>query len=494
MQRAFAIALGLFCGIATFAVGWGLTSSRPIATGVALVATVLVIFWTSSRSVLQLQSSAVPKPLKWVAGVAAVVALLQLGRLTVFMVDPTEVNYSNFPSNSWEVHHSCLTAYFCAVEAVDTQPNIYDESLYALPGKANEVRKARLIETFRIDQYEYPPAFLLLPRVLHAIAPSFLPHRALWFGLNLLVLMGAMLIAARFLSTAAATRAIVLVPLLFVALPTLSMLQKGNIQGMVIALALVAMLWLERGRHAAGGAVLAYTIVSKLYPGLLLIYLIVRKQWNALAWTAGFGALYLTLSVADVGIEPYRAFIHHLPGLLGGEAFPAFRNPAALAINLSIPGLAFKLKLFDVPGMGFGAAKVIGWIYTAIALWLTVLFAKRARTDEEKLLVVLTVIILATLRSPFLPTAYATFPALWLLTLMGAAVNPSTRTLIITLVTWALLTVYVPMQWMPPRALAILTLLPQVTMMAMPFVLWMRLRSATSSLSSDLPRLQPSTA
>jgi len=73
-------------------------------------------------------------------------------------------------------------------------------------------------------------------------------------------------------------------------------------------------------------------------------------------------------------------------------------------------------------------------------------------------------------------------------------VNPSTRTLIITLVTWALLTVYVPMQWMPPRALAILTLLPQVTMMAMPFVLWMRLRSATSSLSSDLPRLQPSTA
>jgi hypothetical protein len=453
------------------------------------------MFWTTHNPVLQLQSSAVPTSFRWVAAVLTVAALLQLGRLTVFMVDPTEVKYSNFPSDSWEVHHSCLSAYFCAVEAVDKTPNIYDESLYALPGNPNEPRQGRTLDTFKIDQYEYPPTFLLLPRVLHALAPTFLAHRALWFGLNLLVLMGAMLIAARYLSGAAATRAILFVPLMFVAIPTLSMLQKGNIQGMVIALSVVAMLWLERGKHAAGGAVLAYTIVGKLYPGLLLIYLLARKQWSALAWTAGFGTLYLILSVADVGIEPYRAFVHHLPGLMSGEAFPAFRNPAALAINLSIPGLAFKLKLFDVPGMGFGAAKIIGWIYTAIALWLTVLFARRARTDEEKLFVILSIVILATLRSPFLPTAYATYPAVWLLTLMSAAAVPSGRTLAVTLVAWVLLTLYVPMQWIQPRALAILTLLPQITMIVLPLVLLARLKAAAPSVSRDVPPgLQPTAA
>jgi alpha-1,2-mannosyltransferase len=494
MQRVCAIALGSFCGIAVFPIVWGLGGSRPIAIAVALAATLAVALWTSHHPALQLETSAVPRSFKWVAAIAAVIALLQLGRLTVFMVDPAEVRYSNFPSNVWEVQHSCLTAYFCAVEAVDKTPNVYDESLYELPGKPNEPRRGRMIGAFKIDQYEYPPTFLLLPRVLHAIAPTFLAHRALWFGLNLLVLMGAMLLAARFMSAAAATRAIVLLPLIFVAFPTLSMLQKGNIQGMVIALAVIAMLWLERGKHAAGGAILAYTIVSKLYPGLLLVYLVVRKQWSALAWTAGFGALYLSVSIADVGIEPYRAFLHHLPRLLSGEAFPAFRNPAALAVNLSIPGLAFKLKLFDVPGMGFGAAKLIGWIYTAIALWLTVLFAKGARTDQDKLIVILSIIILATLRSPFLPTAYATFPALWLLTLMSAALSPSARALVITLAAWALLTLYVPSQWMQPRPLAILTLLPQFTMIALPILVLARLKLATPGVSRDMPRLQPTTA
>ena len=67
---------------------------------------------------------------------------------------------------------------------------------------------------------------------------------------------------------------------------------------------------------------------SKLYPGLLLIYLMVRKKWHALAWTAGMGVVYVTISVADVGVEPYIAFVQHLPGLLGGEAFQHFAIPA----------------------------------------------------------------------------------------------------------------------------------------------------------------------
>ena len=126
------------------------------------------------------------------------------------------------------------------------------------------------------------------------------------------------------------------------------------------------------------------------------------------------------MSLLDTGWTPYAAFLHHLPALLSGEAFPAFRNPVASAINFSIPGLAFKLKLFGVPGMGFGAAKVLGWASTLAALGLIVR-AARGPEERDDPRTWLAIVLLATLCSPFLPQSYACFPPLWLLTLLAAA-------------------------------------------------------------------------
>lgn len=262
---------------------------------------------------------------------------------------------------------------------------------------------------------------------------------------------------------------------------------------MVIALAVIAMLCFERKKNVLGGALLAYTIVSKLYPGLFVVYLLARKQWSALAWTAAIGILYVLISLADVGVEPYVAFLKHLPGLLGGEAFPALRNPGSVAVNLSIPGLVFKLKQFGVPGMGFAAAKIVGWIYTAVALWLTVLLARRARTDQDKAMAFVSIMILATLRSPFLPTAYAVFPALWLLTLVAAPASATVKTLVMTFAGWLMLNVFLPLDWVPPHVLAVLTLLPQAMMIALPVLVLARLRPAPT-ITSDTRGLQPSVA
>ena len=90
------------------------------------------------------------------------------------------------------------------------------------------------------------------------------------------------------------------------------------------------------------------------------------------------------------------------------------------------------------------------------------------------------ILILATLRSPFLPTAYGAFPALWLLTLIGASASPTPRALSATLVTWVALAFFIPMDWVPPRTLAVLALLPQAALIALPlFVLW-RFKPAAS--------------
>jgi alpha-1,2-mannosyltransferase len=105
---------------------------------------------------------------------------------------------------------------------------------------------------------------------------------------------------------------------------------------------------------------------------------------------------------------------------------------------------------------------VLGWIYTAILVWVTVRAAQRPQTEAEKPLVWLSIILLATLRSPFLPATYGVIPALWLLTLLAATYRPSAKTLALVVVAVAALNLHWPLDWaMDPRLRAILYTIPQ---------------------------------
>ncbi|OLD64937.1 MAG: hypothetical protein AUI47_03640 [Acidobacteria bacterium 13_1_40CM_2_68_5] len=457
------LSLGVACGIFAFAAGAALIESRLAAILIAMLAGGLVVLLGLKRPIVALDATACSRPLAIISGLVTLLALVQIARLAVFMVDPSQVAYSSIPSSRWEIQHSCLSAYFVSAQAASTSPDIYDDALFTMPDDdPNTPRKARMIGPFKIDVFEYPPPFLLLPRALMHLTPDFMRLRMLWFGLSGGVFLFALLVVARFMSPAAGTRALLLSPLVWMSLPMTSTLQKGNVQGMVIAAVILAMALFEWRRWAAGGAILAFVTLSKLYPGLLVLYLLVRRQWRALAWTAAFAVVFLVLTFLDIGWGPYAAFLDRFPALLGGEAFPAFRNPAAMAINFSIPGLAFKAKLFGVPGMSFGASKIVGWIYTSIALAVTVLAGLRNLRRDEKPLVWMAILILATLRSPFLPQAYAAVPSLWLLTLLAATYAPTTRTLYAVILTWVTLNIYWPMDWpIDPRLLAVLSGAPQ---------------------------------
>jgi hypothetical protein len=202
--------------------------------------------------------------------------------------------------------------------------------------------------------------------------------------------------------------------------------------------------------------------VSKLYPGMLGVYLIARREWRAGAWTAAMGLVLIALTFLGLGAAPFVAFAHHLPAILSGEAFPAFRYASAKAINISIPGLVFKAEIFGVPGMGFGASKIVGWIFTVVIAWATVRAARRPPSDPEKPLVWLAVLILATLRSPFLPPTYGVLPALWILTLLAATYPATGKTLSLVVLACLALNIDWPLDWpMDPRVRAIFNGVPQ---------------------------------
>jgi alpha-1,2-mannosyltransferase len=410
------IALSLACafGIFTFSAAMGLAGSRPVAVIVAVGIAAFVAWFFWRRPIVPLDEGATSRALNVISGLATIAALFQLARLCVFIVNPATVGFAIGPSRGLglTINHSCLSAYYVAARSVATVPNVYAWELYAFPDEGPTApRKPRPIGSFNIDAYEYPPPFLLLPRTLAILTPEFLRFRMVWFALNGAMLVIGLLVVARMLGPVAGTRALLFSPLVLASDIPIATLQVGNLQAIVSSLAMIAMVLFAQRRYAAGGALLAFATVSKLFPGLLLVYLLIQRKWRALAWTVGLCIALIAISLVDTGWAPYKAFLDHLPRLLGGEAFPAFRRPWAVAQNFSVPGMAFKLRLFGVTGASFGAMKIVGWIYSLILLAVTVFVARRTLTREQEPLAWLTILILASLCSPFLPL-YAVIPAL----------------------------------------------------------------------------------
>jgi hypothetical protein len=479
-QMLMALSLACAFGIFAFAAAMGLTGSRLIAAIIAAGVAAFVTWFCWRHPIVALDHAASSRALNVISGLATIAALIQLTRLCVFIVNPAAVGYALGPSRGQglTIKHSCLSAYYVAARSVATVPNVYAYELYSFPAESpTALRKPRPIESFNIDAYEYPPPFLLLPRTLAILAPDFLRFRMVWFALNGVVMVVGLLMVARMLGPIAGTRAVLLSPLVLASDLTIGTLQIGNLQAIVFSLAMIAMVLLAQRRYASGGAVLAYVTVSKLFPGLLIVYLLVRREWRALAWTIGAMAALVAISLLDTGWTPYKAFLDHLPRLLGGEAFPAFRNPGAIAKNYSVPGMAFKLQLFGLASAPFGAMRIVGWIYTLIVLAATIIVARRTLTREQEPLAWLTILILASLRSPFLP-AYAIIPVLWFLTLLAATVAPTVRILCAVLVAWAVLNIALPQQGPDPRLMSLIILLPQA---AIVILLVLALRSQTQS-------------
>jgi hypothetical protein len=417
-------------GIVAFTASAGVRDDMAIAAIVAAVATAAALARRAGFAAAVDGAPPLARAL-FVAGTLAVLA--QLAWLTPFIIDPNRSTWAPSALAPMPPTHSCASSYWVACSVVQTRPDVYDDSIYNLPqADPTAIRNARTLGRLNIDNYEYPPAFLLAPRVLGFVTSDFWGFRRLWFALNLgFVLVVAVLVARR-LDERLGTHAVWLTPFVIAGPAIIATFQVGNVQMAMIALAALAMYCIDRGAHVAGGFLLACAILGKLYPGVFVLYLLLRREWRPVIWTAAFGVALIAVSVADVGLEPYRAFLREMPHLMSGEAFSAFRNPGAIGNNGSVPGLIFKLKLWGVPHMGFEAMRIVGWIYTLVVIAGTVWIVRRVRPAGREPVIWLAILVLATMRSPFMAT-YAFFPVMWLATLVAPlgwrAARPSTLVL-----------------------------------------------------------------
>lgn len=469
------VALVAFVGAA------GIRDSMPLASLAALIAGVAMLTWLRTLPLAQAAQGA-PHGVRLAFLVGLALCALQLAWLAPFVIDPSRSTWGPGPTAPLPSTHACVTAYWVANDAVARTPDIYDERLSSIPqADRTKPRIPRKLGPLNIDPFEYPPTFLLLPRALASVTPDFWGFRRLWFALNLAAVIGIAIALALRLDRAAGTHAVWLTPFVIAAPPIISTFAAGNAQMAVIAVSALSLLLLERRACAIGGFLLASVIAAKLYPGVLVLYLLARRDWRAIAWTATFGITLVAVSIGVFGWAPFEAFLGEAPQLMSGEAFSAFRNPVAIANNGSVPGIVFKLALFGVPYMGYPAMRLVGWLYTLVVIGGTVWLARlRPRGGEP--LVWLALLVLATMRSPFLPT-YAAFPSLWLATLVAALAWRSGRAPAAVIACWCVLAIGFGPGGIPPRWGAVWSTLQTV----LAFVLLAHAMRTVTARSDDSP-------
>lgn len=440
--------------------------SGPVAALVAVAVAAVAAVWSSRRLPAVLDGAARRAPLLAVAllvlGLASAAAT---GRLAVFMGDEGRVEKSVYPFDEFFAHHSCLSAYFrAAVFQERGVRNVYLRTLYEGPEG-----EPKPIGNLAIDVFLYPPPFLILPRLALLASRSFPAWRAAWFAIEGGMILLALLATARWLGGRQAIAAGLLAPLVWLSIPTQLTLQIGNFHPFAVAISVLAMLAFERERHALGGALLASGIVCKIFPGVLLLFLLFRRRWRSAAWTAGFAFGYVVLAIAVLGLAPFQAFwSYHLPRLSSGAAFETlFVHPDVVACNHAAFAIVQKLGLLGVPGMSSRVAELGSWVYGAALVGAAALAARVGPERSSNVLVWLALLQLGALRSPFVPDVYAQFTLLWILTVL-LALGGSRRATWLGAVGIVLANAVVPtVPLMPVRWLVALTLTHQLAFMVL---------------------------
>lgn len=193
------------------------------------------------------------------------------------------------------------------------------------------LRGADIYAEARPDVNTWPPlyAVVCIPFALLARASVYLA-RGVWLALNMacivaLVRLAVELVYGRPLALAprpgaiAFASAAVLGPLVLAARFLLGNLDRLQINMVILAACLLGIVWIVRGRAAAGGALIGFAAAVKVLPIFFLPYFAWRRWWRA------FGAALVTGAIASLapalifGPERFVAYARYWIALSAGS-------------------------------------------------------------------------------------------------------------------------------------------------------------------------------
>ena len=426
MRRAvFAAAMFLWMSpvLAVAAGGVGL----PIAGATVVGAAVALLIAAPASAVLDARLGAFIGAFRLLPlglGLAAALAILRIGMSSVFIADVSRAQFSVDPQDAFRLHHSCVSSYAESARFLHAGGhNIYERGLYRGPGDV-----PRQIGPLRVDPFHYPPPFLLVPQVIRAMAPDFWDFRRLWFALQALSLAAALVGLAAWIGGRAGAVALFGGLLVLTSPHVAFAMQQGNFQITAIPLAVLGFVLLGVGSHAAGGGLLAYAALGKIFPGLLVVPLITGRQWRPVAWVIGLGVAILAVTVTTQGLQPMRDFVStSLPELSTGAAFPQTESPRTSRVNWSVYGQTVRLRELGLAGLTQRRGLLVTQVYGVGVVLLAAWAGWRRRFDlahpEQRvalLMLAVGLLGLGSFRSPFVGGLYGVFSTFWLVALFAA--------------------------------------------------------------------------
>jgi hypothetical protein len=457
-------------------IGFGASALVGIVAVIVLVpASLAAVSWIAGK--LPVSLDGVLRRRRALAIAWAVLGLLtvvQTARLSAYMADPSRDWWLTTKNEFWS-KHMCMSAYFYAADLNrQGEPNVYRAEHY--PGLNPQAESLATVANLSPDDpYQYPPQFLLLPRLAIAVSNDFSVIRTVWYIVQALLFLCVAFLLARWYGGSAGVTAAFLIPVLWISVPSMSNFQYGQFHVTSIALAVAAFLAFERERRIVGGALLAAAILAKGFPAIVLVPLVIGRRWKDVIATGVWGIAFTALAWVVLGNEPFAAFFQYqLPRVRSGvafafeEAWPDFRS-LLLAGNISVHSLIRKLGDLGLPGASETVARLAHGIYSlavvAFAVW-----AARARTREGRALMWLVVLNLAAMASPAAWGDYVPIGTLWLLTLLASSRLRELVPMPLLAVTWVmtfLLPGVVPIGNFPPQVPAfILSILCTIVLIA----------------------------
>jgi hypothetical protein len=236
--------------------------------------------------------------------------------------------------------------------------------------------------TYFVPINAHPPTSVLLALPLARLeyADAFLA----WGLLSVAALVAALWLVGRGLGTRLSVAAVLpAVTLLLICFPFRSHLAQGQLGIILLLLIVGAWVLFRRGWPLCAGALLAVATAIKLFPGLLFLFFLLRRQWRALLGGAVAFALIVVLTAAVLGPTIFSIYFQ--------EVLPQVADFRSGWGNASLSGAWFKLfdpltdrmrveALWRGPALARAGAWLCSGAVLAILSWHTV----RARSQAEE--------------------------------------------------------------------------------------------------------------
>lgn len=171
----------------------------------------------------------------------------------------------------------------------------------------------------------------------------------------------------------------------------------------MICISLLVWVYLEKNKDTIAGTLLSIATLAKISPGLLGIFFIVQKKYKAVAATVIATMIICGVTYFVFGTKVWHDFIfYHLSNVQTGRALAFLADSSdSIKFNQAPFGIPFKLSALGIFDIGWKEARWVGNIYTVFLFIITSFAAIRKGSPQFRLTIWISVMMFASLRSPF---------------------------------------------------------------------------------------------